>query len=77
MPTTNRNQRVDDFNAREEGLTVGGQVTVTANSTVDVTAAVINLKAPMVKCDGVVKCETLITQAVVSPSYTPGAGNIW
>jgi uncharacterized protein involved in type VI secretion and phage assembly len=58
-------------------LTVGGQVTVNANSTVDVTASVINLKAPMVKCDGVVKCSTLITQSVISPSYTPGAGNVW
>jgi uncharacterized protein involved in type VI secretion and phage assembly len=58
-------------------LTVGGQVTITANSTVDITAAVINLKAPMVKADGVVKCSTLITQSVVSPSYTPGAGNVW
>jgi uncharacterized protein involved in type VI secretion and phage assembly len=58
-------------------LTMGGQVTITANSTVDVTASVINLKAPMVKADGVVKCSTLITQSVVSPSYTPGAGNVW
>ena len=58
-------------------LTQGGQVTITANSTVDVTASVINLKAPMVKADGVIKCETLITQSVVSSSYTPGAGNVW
>ncbi len=58
-------------------LTLGGQVTVHANSTVDVSAAVVNLKAPMVKADGVVKCETLIATSVVSSSYTPGAGNIW
>ena len=58
-------------------LTMGGQVTINANSTVDVTAAMVNLKAPMVKADGVVKCETLIATSVVSSSYTPGAGNIW
>lgn len=58
-------------------LTMGGQITITANSTVDVTAAVINLKAPMVKADGVIKCSTLITNSVVSSSYTPGAGNVW
>jgi hypothetical protein len=34
--------------------------------------------APMVKCDGIVKCETLIASTgVISPSYTPGAGNVW
>jgi uncharacterized protein involved in type VI secretion and phage assembly len=58
-------------------LTMGGQITINANSTVDVTAAMVNLKAPMVKADGVVKCETLIATSVVSTSYTPGAGNIW
>jgi hypothetical protein len=25
----------------------------------------------------VVKCDTLITNSVISSSYTPGAGNIW
>jgi uncharacterized protein involved in type VI secretion and phage assembly len=58
-------------------LTMAGQVTITANSTVDVTAALINLRAPMVKADGIVKCSTLITESVISPSYTPGAGNVW
>jgi uncharacterized protein involved in type VI secretion and phage assembly len=58
-------------------MNAAGTITVTANATVDVTASVVNLKAPMVKCDGVVQCETLITNAVISASYTPGAGNIW
>jgi uncharacterized protein involved in type VI secretion and phage assembly len=58
-------------------MNAAGTITVTANATVDVTASVVNLKTPMVKCDGVVHCETLITNAVVSASYTPGAGNIW
>jgi hypothetical protein len=56
---------------------MAGQVTITANSTVDVTAALINLRAPMVRADGIVKCSTLITESVISPSYTPGAGNVW
>jgi len=58
-------------------MDIAGKVSVTANLSVDVTAPVINLKAPMVKCDGIVKCSTLITQSVVSASYTPGAGNVW
>lgn len=64
-------------NGCEIVMTAGGQIRITANSTVDVTASTVNLKAPMVKCDGVVKCQTLITNSVVSPSYTPGAGNVW
>lgn len=58
-------------------MNIAGQVSITANSTVEVTASTINLHAPMVMCDGVVQCQTLITNSVVSPSYTPGAGNIW
>ena len=35
-------------------------------------------RLPMLDVDGVVRGATLIaTEGVVSPSYTPGAGNIW
>ena len=64
-------------NGCEIVMNAGGQVKITANSTVEVNASAVNIHAPMVKCDGVVKCQTLITQSVVSPSYTPGAGNVW
>jgi hypothetical protein len=52
-------------------------VTINANATVEVNASAVNLHAPMVMCDGVVQCQTLITNSVISASYTPGAGNIW
>lgn len=58
-------------------INIAGQVTVTANATLEVNAAAVNLHAPMVMADGVVQCQTLITNSVVSASYTPGAGNIW
>lgn len=58
-------------------MNIAGQVSITANSTVEITASTVNVHAPMVMCDGVVQCQTLITNSVVSPSYTPGAGNIW
>jgi uncharacterized protein involved in type VI secretion and phage assembly len=58
-------------------MDIAGTVTITANLSVDVNASIINLKAPLVKCDSVVKCSTLITDSVVSSSYTPGAGNVW
>lgn len=59
-------------------MNVAGQVTITANATLEINASTVNVHAPMVNCDGVVKCETLIASSgVISPSYTPGAGNIW
>lgn len=58
-------------------INAAGQVSVTANATVEVTASAVNLHAPTVVCDGIVQCQTLITSSVVSSSYTPGAGNIW
>ena len=45
---------------------------------VEVNASAVNIHAPAVVCDGIVQCTTLIASAgVVSPSYTPGAGNVW
>ena len=59
-------------------LTAAGGVTIEAASTVDVTAAMVSVDAPMSQFNGVVKCDTMIaTTGVVSPSYTPGAGNVW
>ena len=53
-------------------------VEVTANVSVDVTAAMVNVNAPISTFSGIVKCSTLIAESgVVSPAYTPGAGNIW
>ncbi len=59
-------------------INVAGQVSITANSTVEITAAGVNMHAPSVVCDGILQCQTLIAGiGVVSPSYTPGAGNVW
>lgn len=58
-------------------IDVSGKVTIQGNASVDVQAPIVNVKAPMAKFDGVVKCSTLIATSVVGTSYTPGAGNIW
>jgi len=58
-------------------FTASGQINMQANSTVEITAAAVNVHAGMAKFDGIVKCETLITNSVISSSYTPGAGNVW
>jgi len=64
-------------NGCELVMNIAGQVKVTANSTVEITASAVNVHAPVVNCDGIVRCSTLITQSVISASYTPGAGNVW
>ena len=55
-----------------------GQIQITANATVEVTASAMNVHAPAATFDGIVNCTTLnASVGVISPSYTPGAGNIW
>jgi uncharacterized protein involved in type VI secretion and phage assembly len=59
-------------------FTAAGQIQITANATVDITASALNVHAPVATFDGIVSCTTVIASSgVVSPSYTPGAGNIW
>jgi uncharacterized protein involved in type VI secretion and phage assembly len=60
------------------GITVTASAKVTINaSTVEVSAGMVTVNAGMSKFSGVVQCDTLISNSVVSASYTPGAGNIW
>ena len=59
-------------------MVVAGNVMIQANVNCDVTASVMNVHAPVANFDGVINCTTLVASAsVVSPSYTPGAGNVW
>ena len=59
-------------------FTAGGQIEIQANATVELTATAFNIHAPTATFDGLINCTTLIASSgVVSPSYTPGAGNIW
>ncbi len=57
-------------------LTPGGGVSITALTSLSITAPTVKIDSPMVKCSGVVKCESVITNATVSTLYTTGAGNI-
>ncbi len=59
-------------------FTAGGAVEIQANSTIDLTAAALNVHAPVATFDGIINCTTLITSVgVVSPMYSPGVGNLW
>lgn len=59
-------------------FTAAGQIQVRANATVEITASAVNVHAPTAVFDGMISCTNLIASVgVVSPSYTPGAGNVW
>jgi uncharacterized protein involved in type VI secretion and phage assembly len=58
-------------------VTASAKVTVNAGATVEVSASMVKVSAGISQFSGVVQCDTLITNSVVSASYTPGAGNIW
>lgn len=60
------------------GVSIDSAATVTVNaSTVEVSAGMLTVNAGMSKFSGVVQADTVLTNSVVSASYTPGAGNIW
>lgn len=61
------------------GITVNAssKVTIQAGGVVEVSASVLNVNAGMSNFSGVVRADTVISNSVVSASYTPGAGNIW
>lgn len=62
----------------------GARIEIESASEVDAVASKVSLAAGMLDCDagmakfsGVVQSDSVITNAVVSATYTPGAGNIW
>jgi uncharacterized protein involved in type VI secretion and phage assembly len=60
------------------GITVQASAKVTVQaSQVDVSAGMVKVDAAMSQFSGMVKCDVLQTNAVISSSYTPGAGNVW
>lgn len=60
------------------GITVTASAKVTVNaSTVEISAGMVTVNAGMSTFSGVVQADTVITNSVVSASYTPGAGNVW
>jgi uncharacterized protein involved in type VI secretion and phage assembly len=60
------------------GITINAAIklSITA-STIDVSASMVSVNAPMATFSGTVQANTVITPSVVGASYTPGAGNVW
>jgi hypothetical protein len=60
------------------GITVTASAKVTVNaSTVEISAGMVTVNAGLSRFNGVVQADTVISNSVISASYTPGAGNIW
>lgn len=60
------------------GITVTAAAMVTVNAPqVKISAGIVSVDAGMSKFSGVVQADTVISNSVISASYTPGAGNIW
>ncbi len=57
-------------------ITAASKVKIEAGQ-VEVSAGMVKVDAGMSKFSGVIQADTVITNSVVSSSYTPGAGNIW
>ena len=56
-------------------VVTGGKLTLNA-SVVEVTAGMLTVNAGMSTFSGTLKADTVITNSVISASYTPGAGNV-
>jgi uncharacterized protein involved in type VI secretion and phage assembly len=60
------------------GVTVNASAKVTISaSLVEISAGSVTVNAGMSRFSGVVQADTVISNSVISSSYTPGAGNIW
>jgi len=57
-------------------LTAASKLTIRA-ATMEVNAGMVTVNAGMSKFSGVVQADTVITNSVISASYSPGVGNIW
>jgi uncharacterized protein involved in type VI secretion and phage assembly len=76
--------RIEDGNGNvvtlaASGVTVQSSATVSisAGTAVELSASMVTINTAMSRFNGVVQCDTLISNSVVSASYSPGVGNIW
>lgn len=73
-----RDSNGNSIKLESSGITVTASAKVTVQAgTVEISAGMVTVNAGMSKFSGVVQADTVITNSVISASYTPGAGNIW
>ncbi|MEP6819735.1 MAG: phage baseplate assembly protein V [bacterium] len=67
----------NDVRFEPSGIHVNASAKITiAASQVQLDAGMISINAGMSKFNGVLQCDTLISNSVISASYSPGAGNV-
>jgi len=54
-----------------------GTLKIIAGGNLNMSGSTVDMKAAIAGVHGILKADTMITNTVVSNSYTPGAGNIW
>jgi uncharacterized protein involved in type VI secretion and phage assembly len=57
-------------------VTAAGGMNLTSGGLTNITTGLLNVTAGLATFSGVVQTSALITNAVISPVYTPGAGNL-
>lgn len=62
----------------QQGVTIKTGMTVSVKATdIDITAGKIKVNAAHTQFNGVVQANVIVTDSIISKSYTPGAGNVW
>jgi uncharacterized protein involved in type VI secretion and phage assembly len=65
-----------EFDLNGIKLNASNKLTISARH-VEISAGGVSVIAGKAEFSGEVKCKKLVTDSVVSSSYTPGAGNVW
>jgi len=56
-------------------ISTSGKLSLSA-AVVEISASLVSANTSMAKFSGVVQADTVITNSVISASYSPGAGNV-
>lgn len=68
----------DSVKLENSGITINSSGIVKVNgSLIEIKAGMVTVDAGLSRFSGVVQADTVISNSVISASYTPGAGNIW
>jgi phage baseplate assembly protein gpV len=66
-----------DVMAMSATVTTAGTTSIASGGPLTLSAPTVAINAALAQVAGVIQCNALITQSVVSTTYTPGVGNIW
>ena len=56
---------------------ISGDTVELSGARIELNAARIDINAPLTRVNGTIQPDTLVTDTVISSSYSPGAGNTW